>query len=275
MTLENLKEILQKHGASASKRWSQNFLYDESLLEKIASFIPRRKESYIEIGGGAGTLTNKVIEKGILPLTVLDIDSSMLKILRSRFDDNTDVTILEQDGATVNFSDHFKESRGVVFGNLPYQVGAPIMMHTFVNSQNIESAVFLLQKEVAEKVTSVSGSRLFSPLAALATLLGSAELLFSISPEAFFPAPKVWSSLIKIKFNKHTYSKEYIQQFASTVRILFSHRRKTLSNVFKINKIPLEILYKNGLTDKDRIEKLDWDTLKSLVDTIISGNENE
>jgi len=272
MTLSNLKDILRQHNAKASKKWSQNFLYDDRILDRIISYIPKDSGYYIEIGGGAGTLTERAIHKGITPLTVLDLDDDMLKILDSRFGDQGDVKIVEKDGSKIRFEEFYSEKRGVVFGNLPYQVSSPIMLNTFYQSKFLEGAVFLVQKEVAEKIEAAPGERMFSPLAAMATLLGTAELLFSVPPEAFHPAPKVWSSLIKFKFNEHDFDEEYLKKFASVVRIIFSHRRKTLNNVFKINRLPKSILEELSIPKTTRIEELGWDTFQKLAKKIIDDN---
>lgn len=219
MNLQQLKEFLASHGAGPSKRFSQNFLFRDHVLERIIDHVPDGAAFYIEIGGGIGTLTEKAVLRRFNPFTIVDLDDSMLEILRERFSGSA--RILKQDGSKLNFREYFKGERGAVFGNLPYAVSSPILFNTCFQSSVLKSAVFLLQKEVAEKVVSQPCERDFSPIAALIQLIGSAEMLFSIPPEEFYPAPKVWSSLIKINFNDHDFEPEYLEKFASALKKLF------------------------------------------------------
>jgi 16S rRNA (adenine1518-N6/adenine1519-N6)-dimethyltransferase len=267
MNLSELKQIMQEAGLRAQKRFSQNFLYEDSILERIASFIPGNMPFYLEIGGGLGALTGKAVERGLEPLTVVDLDDNMLDFLQKKYGQQADIQ--KRDGATLDFSEFYKGTPGMLFGNLPYQVSSLILFNSCYNSMYLDSAVFLLQKEVAEKVVSAPGDRQFSPIAALIHLIGDAELLFNIAPENFHPAPKVWSSLIKIRFKKHGYTREYLESFGKVMRILFSHRRKTLNNVFKINQLDREILETAGLSKTTRIEELPWESVVQLANLMM------
>ncbi len=268
MNFKEFISMLTQFGAEPSKKFSQNFLFDKTVLDDIAWQIPKGSTHYIEIGGGAGTLTLSAIEKDLKPLTVIDLDDRMISLLKYRFENEKDVKIIKDNGATLNFNNYADSGRVTVFGNLPYQVSSPILINTISQSSCIDSAVFLLQKEVAEKVVSKPESRLFSPIAALVQMVGDAEIVMEIPPEKFYPAPKVFSSLIKINFKEHSINKEELIKYASVFRIIFSHRRKTLSNVFKINRLPIEIINQCDIDPLTRIEQLEWSKLVMISSKI-------
>ena len=262
MNLSEIRKYLAKAGGHASKKFSQNFLFNDDVLHRIIDLVPAGKGFYVEIGGGLGSLTEKAVQKKLSPLTVADLDENMLKILRDRFSDAAD--IVEQDGAKIDFSHYYQGVKGYVFGNLPYQVSSLIMMNTCFESRYLDGAVFLLQKEVAQKFAAAPQTRDFGPVAALIRMVGHADYVFKVPPEDFYPAPKVESAVLKVTFNDHSFAKEELSAFADTVRILFSNRRKTLQNVFKINGFGAEILDDFGDMSMKRAEELDWETILEI-----------
>lgn len=257
---------MSKIGAHANKKFSQNFLFNDDVLHRIIDLVPQDKGFYIEIGGGLGALTEKAVWKKLFPLTVADLDENMLKVLENRFSDSAD--IICQDGAKIDFSQYYQGTKGFVFGNLPYQVSSLIMMNTCFGSRWLDGAVFLLQKEVAQKFAAEPQSRDFGPIAALIRLIGKAEYVFMVPPENFYPAPKVDSAVLKVTFREHDFSKNEMETFANTVRILFSNRRKTLKNVFKINSVAPSVLEKFGDIASKRAEELDWETILKINEEI-------
>ena len=262
MNLAEIKKYLAKAGVQANKKFSQNFLFNDDVLCRIIDLVPLNKGFYVEIGGGLGSLTEKAVQKGLAPFTVADLDENMLAVLRNRFSDAAD--IIFQDGAKIDFSQYYQGTKGYVFGNLPYQVSSLIMMNTCFESKYLGGAVFLLQKEVAQKFAAAPHTRDFGPIAALIRLIGHADYVFKVPPEDFYPAPKVESAVLKVTFNDHNFTKEELSSFADTVRILFSNRRKTLQNVFKINGIDCEILNDFGNIAMKRTEELDWETILEI-----------
>lgn len=267
MDIFEIKRLLASQGISPRKSFSQNFLIDEAALDNIVTAIPAGKGFYVEIGGGPGALTRRAIAEGFSPLSVLEIDRAMLKHLEKNFEGQAE--ILDQDGVKADFQSFYKDRRGVVFGNLPYQASSPILFNAIYQSRFLDSAVFLLQKEVAEKAASSAGDRLFSPLAAVINLVGSAEMLFTIPPESFYPAPKVFSSLIKINFKQHDIPAARLERFAGVMRALFAHRRKTLANVFRMNGFPLHLLENAGLKSTSRIEEIPWETIIEISNKLM------
>lgn len=269
MSLAEIKAYLAKTGAHAKKNFSQNFLFNDDTLHKIVKLVPEGSGFYIEIGGGLGSLTAIAVDRKLFPLTVTDLDAGMLGVLKNRFGEVAE--IISQDGTKVDFSTYFKGTKGFAFGNLPYQVSSPIVMNACYNSKYLDGAVFLLQKEVAEKFCAKAGSRDFGPVAALIQLTGSAEYIYTLPPEEFYPSPKVYSSVLKISFKDHSYNSKDLKIFADFVRVLFSNRRKTLSNVFKINNLDLKILETLNISVTKRAEELNWDTILKIGQELKGG----
>ena len=257
---------MQKREFRQIKKFSQNFLFNDDVLCRIIDLVPLNKGFYVEIGGGLGSLTEKAVQKKLAPLTVADLDENMLAVLRSRFSNAADIVF--QDGAKIDFSQYYQGAKGYVFGNLPYQVSSLIMMNTCFESRYLDGAVFLLQKEVAQKFAAEPKTRDFGPIAALIRLIGHAEYVFKVPPEDFYPAPKVESAVLKVTFNDHNFTKEELASFADTVRILFSNRRKTLQNVFKINCVDTEKLDGFGDIAMKRAEELNWETILKINEKI-------
>ncbi len=266
MNLSELKQFLAKNGTRAKKSFSQNFLFNDESLGKIAGAIPQNAGFYIEIGGGLGALTEKALERSLSPLTVTDIDATMLGILKKRFSEQA--SVVEADGAKLRLEPFFEGKRGYIFGNLPYQVSSLIVMNTCLESRFIDGAVFLLQKEVSERFSAEPQNRDFGPIAALIRFLGHSDYLFTLPPEDFYPAPKVESGLLKITFERHDFDRTRLESFANTARILFSNRRKTMQNVFKINGLDQKILKIHGDIAAKRSEELDWQTILMLEEEI-------
>lgn len=264
MSLKEIKEFLAWSGDHAKKNFSQNFLFNDDTLHRIVDLVPEKSGFYVEIGGGLGSLTAIAVHKKLFPLTVADLDDTMLTVLRRRFSEVADIVSL--DGTKIDFSRFYKGTKGFVFGNLPYQVSSPILVNTCFESNYLDGAIYLLQKEVAEKFVAQPGSRDFGPVAALIKLIGSAEYIFTLSPEEFFPAPKVHSAVLKITFAEHSFKKADLAKFTDFMRVLFSNRRKTLSNVFKINNLDRKILEKFDSCAGKRAEELDWETMIRIAD---------
>lgn len=267
MSLTDIKDLLKKAGLNPKKKFSQNFLFDDNTIEKIISFVPSGKGFYLEIGGGLGTLTEVMIKREFHPFTVIDMDDGMLSILKERFGNTAE--IMMQDAAKIKFEDYFTGKKGFVIGNLPYQISSPIIHNTCYESQFLDGALFLLQKEVAEKLCAYPATRNFGPLAGIVKLVGKADYLFTLPPEEFYPSPKVNSALVKITFDEHEFDREYLIKFTSFMRSLFSNRRKNILNVFKINKLDINILKRLEINGTLRAESLDWDTILALSKAIM------
>jgi 16S rRNA (adenine1518-N6/adenine1519-N6)-dimethyltransferase len=213
------------------KSLGQHFLIQPSIAQKIVHLIPSSPQHLIiEIGPGKGILTQFLIQ---LPNSILaiDIDPESTDYLK-KFFHSDNLTILTQDILTYSFP----QNKIFLIGNLPYNISSPIFFQILDNHEKIDFAVVMIQKEVAERITAKPGSKSYGILSVLTNLYYETKIEFHVKPGAFFPPPKVDSSVLTLKkktqlltFNKDTLFK--------VVKIAFQQRRKMLHNSLK-NIIP-------------------------------------
>src|SRR5436190_23106050 len=171
------------------KKWGQNFLRNRGAVERIVSAIePEPEDLILEIGPGEGVLTEKLAE---LPndLTVIEIDPDLAQRLRTRFGDR--VEVLSDDATEAPLP--ARPFRAV--GNLPYNVGTPILRRVIADP-NFRRAVFMLQKEVADRLVAKPRDEQYGYLTLYRQLFASARILMKLDPGSFHPSPKVRSAVV-------------------------------------------------------------------------------
>ena len=214
---------------TAKRRFSQNFLRDPRVIEDIVeSGSFSSDDSVIEIGPGYGALTHELLQKGSA-LTVIEVDRDAVHYLRSQFPAEH-LSVIEADCLDVDFS-HFGASLSLL-GNLPYHISTPILFHVDSQIECIRDAIFMLQREVVDRIVAAPGSADYGKLSITLQLGWELEKLFDVPPEAFQPIPKVWSSILHLRPR----AKPYTVNRATFRRIVFgafSKRRKTLRNALK------------------------------------------
>ena len=208
----------------AKKKFGQNFLKDESIKNQIIQAIPKFSR-IVEIGPGLGDLTQKLILLDI-KLECYEIDSDLYEILLGKFDAyiNTKKLKLRNIDALLAWNE-ISQSEYFLVANLPYYVATNIILKALEDEQCF-GFVVMVQKEVAIKFCAKAGDSEFSSLAILASLYGECELLFDVGSECFEPAPKVTSSVIRLKKTKKTDLN--LDKFKSFLKVAFASPRKTL-----------------------------------------------
>ena len=211
------------------KSLGQNFLKDNLFLERIinSSGIENSK-NVIEIGPGDGALTEHILEK-TQNLTAYEIDKGLVDLLSKKFDKHN-ANFINKDFLKIDLS-QINQSPLIIMGNLPYNVSSQIILNILESDFEYEHCVFLIQKELAYRFRPKNKS---SKISLIAELFCDFEILFDIPPEAFYPVPKVTSSLVKIK--KHGRHREKKKDYIAFKRILslcFANPRKKISNPLK------------------------------------------
>ena len=177
------------------RRLGQHFLVRQEILERIAkSACPQPTGTVIEIGPGRGALTSHLLSHAGHVIGI-EIDPVLVQYLRSKFRDEPRLTLIESD---VLKADLAQWGPVTVVGNLPYYITSPIIEKTLALGSLLRCAVFLLQKEVAERVTAIPGTRAHGFLSVQTQLLSTPELLFSVPASAFRPPPKVDSAVVRL-----------------------------------------------------------------------------
>ncbi|MGL5732909.1 MAG: 16S rRNA (adenine(1518)-N(6)/adenine(1519)-N(6))-dimethyltransferase RsmA [Metamycoplasmataceae bacterium] len=229
----------------AMKRFGQNFLQDEQVLKRIVSSIDIKNKDIIEIGPGKGALS-KLILLEANKLVAFEIDYNLSDFLKSEIK-NEKFLLINEDFLKVDLSNYKGYS---IIANIPYNITTPILFKIFENRLNFDDVVLMVQKEVAERICAKPGTTNYGKLSVTANNFADVKKLFDISPKAFYPAPKVTSSIIHLKMNKET-SNINDEKFLEFIKNCFAMRRKTLINNLKNHKNYNENLMKKFLTDND------------------------
>ena len=237
----------------AKKKYGQNFLVDKGVINKIIEAInPNNSEKILEIGPGLGALTTQILNK-IDHIDVVEIDPDMIKVLQEKIP-STKITIFSSN--ILEMSNDIIGKYDKVIGNLPYYISSEILLKMIKTISNQKDLHFMLQKEVAERISSSTHSKSYGRLSVMLQYFFDIELLFDIQPESFSPPPKVISSLVRLipKIN-HINKVKNINSFEKLLKISFSQKRKTIKNNLKpiLNDDDLNIL---DINPQDRAEML-------------------
>ena len=215
----------------AKKRFGQNFLTDKKLLEDLVSLINvSSRDKFLEIGPGKGAITVPILKK-INHISVVEIDPDMIKILKHKIT-TKNISILAEDVLGIN--DEFFKKFNKIIGNLPYYIATEIILKLTKIYSSTTELYFMVQKEVAERITAKPSNKSFGRLSVILQYYFDTELLFEIPPEAFSPQPKITSAFIRL-IRKKRVSPMVIDKdsFEQIVKIAFSQKRKTIKNNFK------------------------------------------
>ena len=213
----------------AKKRLGQHFLHDENVAKKVVDFFKPPREAFIfEIGFGTGVLTKYLLEYP--NARFLDIDKESYDYIKEKYPQHSSKFLL-QDFLKLDLSE--SEQPVYLIGNLPYNISSQIFFRIFENHDKIPCAVFMVQKEVAQRLASDGGDKEYGILSVLLGVYYDVKILFDVSRGAFNPPPKVTSSVIKLERNE-TLSLPVDDNFFKTlVKTVFGKRRKMLRNTLK------------------------------------------
>ena len=246
----------------ARKRFGQNFLVDENIIQSLISAIsPKPNDKILEIGPGLGALTLPLADK-LTQLEVVELDRDLIARLETVNKQIHKLTIHEADALKFNFSQSQHPRR--IVGNLPYNISTPLIFHLLDNLSSIIDMHFMLQKEVVEKICAVSGDRNFGRLSAMVQIRCIVQQLIDVPAESFSPAPKVASSFIRLTPRSKTILPENLEdQFKQVVHACFSQPRKTISNNLK-NIFSQDQIIQAGINPSDRPQQLTLENLLNL-----------
>ena len=207
----------------------QHFLHDQGVLARIASCLPIEPGSLVvEIGPGQGALTEHLLDR-VAQVAAIELDRDLAAGLQTRFA-NAPLEIIEADVLDIDLAELIRnrsERPALVAGNLPYYITSPILRRLFAAAPQVEQAVFLMQKEVAERVVAVKGSRGYGFLSVLSRLYAEPELLFTVAPGCFRPPPQVTSAVVRLAMRRGAQVEPDLVEF---LKACFAHPRKTLLN---------------------------------------------
>ena len=211
------------------KRFGQNYLKDINILKKIADEVdPRQGDNILEIGPGQGALTNELLNR-IDQITAVEIDNRVIEDLTKRF---PQLKIVEGDFLSIDLNEFTDENKKKlrVAGNIPYNLTSPIIFKLIEKNELVNDAVLMVQYEVARRMTAQKGIKDYGILAVLLNYFTETKICFKVSPNVFYPKPKVFSAVVHIIFKKPDFTKEEQKLFIKIVKAAFGKRRKILKN---------------------------------------------
>lgn len=225
------------------KYLGQHFLIDENISKKIVNSVDfSRYNKIIEIGPGRGALTKYIIDQGE-KLSLVEIDNDSVNYLKETFYDQ-DLDIIEKDFLKLKFENEFHGiNKILIFGNFPYNISSQIIFKILDNSKVIDGLTGMFQKEVAERIVSKPNNKNYGILSVKTQLYYDVEILFDISPNVFFPKPKVKSSIIKMVKKVNPNLNCNLKLLDTIIKLSFQQRRKKIRNSLKkldINKNIIE-----------------------------------
>jgi 16S rRNA (adenine1518-N6/adenine1519-N6)-dimethyltransferase len=249
---------------SKAKALGQHFLNDRSILRKILGFIdPQKDELVIEIGAGKGALTFPLAERAGKVIAI-EKDPALIPVLREGGWKN--LIVLERDVLAVNFRELLAAEPGFrgrvkVAGNLPYSISSPLLFKVLENKELFSACVFLLQKEVAQRLAAKPGSKSYAPLSILFQLVFDVRLRLTLAPGAFSPPPRVQSALVSLeKRPAPLFPVADEDLFRRFLRAAFAQRRKTLINNLRASPFAIrylrELLHRLSIQESLRAEQL-------------------
>ena len=212
----------------ARKRFGQNFLVDDQIVNRIVSTIsPKKSDNIVEIGPGKGALTFPLLEH-LDHLSVIEIDRDLISLLKLKKQDK--LTIYEADALKFNYGLISNNLR--IIGNLPYNISSPLLFHLLLSKKKIIDMTFMLQKEVVDRIVAKHDSKTYGRLSVMMQTFFEVESMFTVPKESFDPQPKIESAILYLK----TRTKPLTQNtklLNKIVKVSFSQRRKTLKNCLK------------------------------------------
>lgn len=253
------------------KKFGQHFLNNELIAEEIVSFADIKKnETVLEIGAGKGILTSILLKRANKVIAV-EIDDALVKYLKKRFSKAQNLSLIHED--FLKFKLHNLNDKIKVIGNLPYNIGIRIIKFMINHKDRFSKIIFMLQKEVAERLAASPGIKEYGSLSIFTQLYYDLEILMHISPESFSPPPKVFSTLVKMNPKKEALRQlDNPELFQKVVKSAFSQRRKKLKNnlrCFSIGQNALKVISQETGIDLDmRGEMLSIEEFISLTRSI-------
>src|SRR5210317_1311519 len=234
---KKIKEILRQQKLAPKKRFGQNFLVNKNISEKIVELAGIHPEdTIIELGVGFGALTSH-LAKCCKKVIGLEIDSGIIRYHQEEGSLPGNVTLLHQDILQADFSKLASEAGGriKIIANLPYSISNPLLFKLTLHRDEIDWAVLMLQKEVAQRLSAKMGTKDYGILTVRMAACASAQKLLDLRPQHFHPRPKVDSQVLRITFHPKPERAEALPEYDNAlfkiiVDAAFQQRRKTLVN---------------------------------------------
>ena len=221
------------------KSLGQNFLSDKNIINKIVQIEKiNGASSILEIGPGTGNLTEFILKKKPKKITVVEKDNNLSKFLKKKFNDR--IKIINDDFLNLKLK-FITKDKLIIYGNLPYNISTEILVSFIVDNElhkSFKKLIFMFQKEVADRIIAKTNSKNYGRVSIISSWRLNIKKEFDISPNSFFPIPKIYSTLLSFTPKKNYFNIKNSKNLETITKIFFNQRRKMI-------KKPLKQIFKN------------------------------
>lgn len=263
MRVPELKEWLQHYDLQPTKSFGQHFLCHEPTLQAISNCI--QGKNVLEIGPGPGCLTEYLIQNPERTITVVEKDPKFQHLIHARF---PQVRWIEMDALQLNWADY---AGFFVASNLPYNVSVPLMLQYTEHAHLFTGAVFMMQKEVAERVKAQTRTKDYGRLSVMMQTYLDISWVMDVPPSAFWPKPSVDSTVLLMR-PKHPWPVVPFKKLSSLVARAFFSRRKMLHHNIQLSA---DVWAASGIDSRRRAETLTYQEFTHLLKTITEQGQKD
>lgn len=257
---------MEKH--NFKKKYGQNFLNDENVLDKIINlFEVEQKSKIIEVGPGSGVLTKKLLLKNV-SVTAFEIDESLKQFLDKI--NNEHLTVIYKDFLSINLKEYFNKDEKLYFvANIPYYITTPIITKFIDENYIPEVMILMVQKEVGERLSASTGTKDYGAITAILNYYFDISYEFTVTRDYFYPVPNVDSCIIKLT-KKNIVSEVDFNEYKKVVYDSFKQKRKNLKNNLKEYNLEIieKVLKKYNLSLNSRAEDLSYEVFIDIVNSL-------
>lgn len=273
-----MRDIIKHYDLQAKKSLGQNFLFDLNLTAKIVRYAGDiSKGTVFEIGPGPGALTRAIVASNAKEIIAIDPDTRCLHALEDYLLPSAGgrLQLIEGDALKLNLHEMGEKPRKII-ANLPYNVGTPLLFSWLEHIEKFAGFTLMFQKEVVDRIIAKPKNKLYGRLSVMTQSICYTEKCFDIPPTAFFPPPKVTSSVVSIIPRKEPLLQSSYKALEQVTKAAFGQRRKVLRSSLKsLFKQPVETLQQLGINDGARAEELTIEQFCILAKQLESENKSE
>ena len=246
--LLSIAKLASKHGIAPLKKLGQNFIFDENLCDKIVQYSSINPDSSVlEIGPGPAGLTRSILKAKPNKFTVIETDFRCIPLLKELQESFPFLEIKHKDALKTSLKEFSKTNLDII-SNLPYNIGSQLLINWLGEIKHVSSMTLMLQKEVVDRIISKPNSKSYGRLSVICQIICNTYKCFDVSPKAFYPEPKIWSSIVRLIPRPNQSSKKVINQLEKITRLAFSGRRKMIKSSLKSLDSDIDnILKKSGV----------------------------
>lgn len=278
MEISRLKQIWQENGFRPKKRMGQNFLVDKNVRDNIIrTVVPNDDSTIVEIGPGFGAMTFQLAE-GCGKLFAVEKDDTVSKIMKPLFEEKGNITLVNADILDIDLKLLTDRDENItVYGNIPYYISTPIIQRMIEQRSCISNVYLVIQEEVANRIVSPPGSKVYGSLSCYLQYYTKPEKLIKIRKNSFYPTPQVDSCLLKMEVLREPSVKVKDEHLMfKIIRKAFQQRRKKMVNPLsdgefsRIDKAGWEIILNTlDIDEKARAEDISLKEYASITDLAV------